>query len=427
MSVLGKVIGAISGGTEDYISAQLLYDKVIGFRGIVDGVGCSTIVQNVAIALSDLIKTKNICVVDTHILYPSQYQFLVGDTPKEGTKDWFDFDGENLADCRTKTKFHNIYLLSFYNRNITDMLSSKDSAKLVDDTIAKLKYYFDIILVDLSHETTNISMEMAIQCNQIYTIVDPSMNCISNMGKSLNYMATLAVPFGKMNKAILNKNNSNVNAGVKGAIAEVHLDILGVIPNSIEIATYGITGKKIWSTISNNEDVTQFHRVIRAIVDDIFPPTQENKKAFIKTAEEVAADNNDDIFADISRTPDEEEVEVDLSKAEYKAYMKERKLLEKTLKKQGKSADEIKELLTEDFNKRFKEKQGTSESTKNGGTFESTKNGSTPESTKNGSTLESAKNGGTLESTKNGGTIESTEKSTMTDDEGIAENGEVDG
>ena len=353
MSILGKVVGAISGGVEDNISAQLLYDKVIGFRGIVEGVGCSTIVTNVAIALADIVKTKQICVVDTNILYPTQQQFLIGDDGSSNGKDWFDFDGSNLSDCREKTKFNNIYLLRFNNRNISDMLSSRDNPKLVHDTIATLKTYFDVILVDLSHEPTNISMHMALQCNQIYTVVDPSMKCISNLGKSLNYMGTLAVPFGRMNKAILNKNDANVNAGIKGALAEVKLDVITTIPNSLELAKYGIIGKRIWTTTADNADVLEFNNAMRAIVNDIFPPEMKSRSRYLKTAEELTADNHDDVVVENNRKPDAEEREVEISKKEMKAYLRERRIKEKVLQKQGKTAEEIKKQLDDEFFEKY--------------------------------------------------------------------------
>ena len=362
MSILGKVLGAISGGVDDYISEQLLYDKVIGFRGIVDGVGCSTIVTNVAIAMSDLIKTKKICVVDTHILYPTQYQFLVGDAAQD-KKDWFDFDGSNLSDCQVKTKFNNVYLLSFINRTVTDMLSSKDNPKLVYDTITALKTYFDVILIDLSSEPTNISMHMALQCNQIYTVLDSSMNCISNIGKSLNYMATLAVPFDKMKKTILNKNDANVNAGIKGALSEVHLDVIATIPNSIEIAKYGIIGKRVWTTTANHKDIIEFNKAIKAIVTDIFPTGYETRKKYLKNAEEIQAENNDNVVVDNNRVPDEEEREVDISKKEYRAYLKKRRIKEKVLQKQGMQPEEIKKLLDNEFFEQYGKKTVQKEET----------------------------------------------------------------
>ena len=72
MGLLSKLLGSISGNNDMKVSEQLLFDKVIGFRNIVPGCGASTIVQNIAIALSE--KTKfNICILDTNLLYPVQY------------------------------------------------------------------------------------------------------------------------------------------------------------------------------------------------------------------------------------------------------------------------------------------------------------------------------------------------------------------
>ena len=63
MGLLSKVLSTISGNNDLKISEQLLFDKVIGFKSIVPGCGASTILQNVAIALSESTKF-NICVLD---------------------------------------------------------------------------------------------------------------------------------------------------------------------------------------------------------------------------------------------------------------------------------------------------------------------------------------------------------------------------
>ena len=76
MGFLSKLIGTISGGSKMEVSEQLLYDKVIGFRGIVPGVGTSTIVQNVAEALSDT-TNYSICVLDVSFMYASQYNYFI--------------------------------------------------------------------------------------------------------------------------------------------------------------------------------------------------------------------------------------------------------------------------------------------------------------------------------------------------------------
>ena len=75
MGLLSKVLSTISGNNDLKISEQLLFDKVIGFKSIVPGCGASTILQNVAIALSESTKF-NICVLDTNFLFPIQYPLL---------------------------------------------------------------------------------------------------------------------------------------------------------------------------------------------------------------------------------------------------------------------------------------------------------------------------------------------------------------
>ena len=75
MGLLSNLLGTLSGNNNLKVSEQLLFDKVIGFKSIVPGCGASTVLQNVAIALSENTKF-NICVLDTNFLYPVQYPLL---------------------------------------------------------------------------------------------------------------------------------------------------------------------------------------------------------------------------------------------------------------------------------------------------------------------------------------------------------------
>ena len=61
------MIGVFSGETTMKVSEQLLFDKVIGFRSVVQGTGASTFLQNVAVALSEN-TNYNICVIDLNFL-----------------------------------------------------------------------------------------------------------------------------------------------------------------------------------------------------------------------------------------------------------------------------------------------------------------------------------------------------------------------
>ena len=206
MGLLSKVLSTISGNNDMKISEQLLFDKVIGFKSVVPGCGASTILQNVAIALSESTKF-NICVLDTNFMYPIQYPLLATNdlsSKKEKEPDVLDFAGD-MSQIVRNTAYPNIYIAQLENRTIVDMLSGKDTESGITKLIANLKTYFDIILVDLSHELTNINVHSAIKCNKIFHVADTSLKCLYYVKKSINTMVTLGVPLAKCNKVIVNK------------------------------------------------------------------------------------------------------------------------------------------------------------------------------------------------------------------------------
>ena len=108
MGLLSKILSTMSGNNDLKVSEQLLFDKVIGFRNIVPGCGASTIVQNIAIALSE--KTKfNISVLDTNFLYPVQYPLLSSSELNGKDPDFLDFSGD-LSKVVRNTTYQNVYI-----------------------------------------------------------------------------------------------------------------------------------------------------------------------------------------------------------------------------------------------------------------------------------------------------------------------------
>lgn len=274
MGFLSSLLKTISGNTGMKLSEQLLFDKVIGFRGIVPGVGTSTIVQNVAIALAAQ-TNYSICVLDTHYLYPTLYPMLMEGSDSK-RKDYLEFDGD-LSEVVLPTAFKNISLASLYNRTLVDMLSTRDSELTVDKLMGSLKSYFDIILVDLSYEPTNLYAYTAIKCNRVINVADYSLKCIYNLRKSLNTMTTLAVPFAKANRVVINKVIPDIVTNVKGVMQEAGLRVIGEIPYSLTVARLGLAGKRIWSNKTADKDIYVFSSVINAIVQDILVVTPLNE------------------------------------------------------------------------------------------------------------------------------------------------------
>lgn len=295
MSVLKKFLGVLSGGNTLKVSEQLLFDKVIGFRGIVPGVGTSTIVQNVAIALSENTNCT-VCVLDMNCLYPTQYPMLLSNDEMisnsgKSKKDLFDFNGD-VSDIVYTTSYKNVFVTGFWDRTVVDMLSAKDSDATFNQVLGGLKSFFDIILVDLSYELTTMNTQAGIKCNKIINVADQSLKCVVNLRKSLNTSATLAVPFAKANTVVLNKVAPDLNTDTVGLLKSVNLDIIGQIGFNMDIFKLGVNGGRIYYKNRTNTSLQEFNDVIDEILKLIINPTPLTNEFF---KEKDGTDNiNDD-------------------------------------------------------------------------------------------------------------------------------------
>ena len=269
------------------ISEQLLFDKVIGFRSIVPGCGASTILQNVAIALSESTKF-NICVLDTNFLYPIQYPLLTSSDMKQKEKepDVLDFAGD-MSQIVRNTSYPNIYIAQLEKRTVVDMLSGKDTESNITKLIANLKTYFDIILIDLSHELTNVNIHSAIKCNKIFHVADTSLKCLYYIKKSINTMVTLGVPLAKCNKVIVNKMLDNVDLAVGSTLKDAGLEVIGGIPLSMDIAIFCASGSRIYGGMSRDKGVSEFNKVINKILENIVEKNPLNS-SYMNVAKELA-------------------------------------------------------------------------------------------------------------------------------------------
>lgn len=313
MGLLSKVLSTISGNNDMKISEQLLFDKVIGFRSIVPGCGASIVLQNVAIALSEATKF-NICVLDTNFLYPIQYPLLTSSDMKQKEKekepDVLDFAGD-MSQIVRNTSYSNIYIAQLEKRTVVDMLSGKDTESNITKLIANLKTYFDIILVDLSHELTNVNIHSAIKCNKIFHVADTSLKCLYYIKKSINTMVTLGVPLAKCNKVIVNKMLDNVDLAIESTLKEAGLEVLGGIPLSMDIAIFCASGSRIYGGMSKDKGVTEFNKVINKILENIVEKNPLNS-SYINVAKELAR-----IAEENKKKNQKEEVIIEEAEAEF--------------------------------------------------------------------------------------------------------------
>ena len=285
MGLLSSLLGAVSGNNSMKVSEQLLFDKVIGFKSIVPGCGASTLLQNVAIALSDTTKF-NICVLDTNFMYPIQYPLLSTVELKKGEPDILDFAGD-LSKITRSTSYPNIYVAQIEHKTVIDMLSGKDSETNITKLIANLKTYFDIILIDLSYELTNTSIYSAIKCNKIIQVADTSFKCLYNIQKAMNTMVTLGVPLAKCNGVVINKELPNVQLGIQDTLEEAGLKVIDRIPLSMDVAISCAAGRKIYGAMSRDGGVTAFNSAIQSVLDYILEKTPLNSN-YVDVAKELA-------------------------------------------------------------------------------------------------------------------------------------------
>lgn len=285
MGFLSTLLGTLSGSNTLKVSEQLLFDKVIGFKSVVPGCGASTVLQNVAIALSENTKF-NICVLDTNFMYPIQYPLLASTELKNKDPDVLDFAGD-LSKITRNTSYANVYVAQLENRSIIDMLSGKDTEDNITKLIASLKSYFDVILIDLSYEMTNTAIYSAIKCNKIFLVADTSLKSLYYIKKAINTLVTLGIPLAKCNKVVLNKDLPDVVLGVKSALEEADLEIVGTIPLSMDIAISCASGKKLYGALSKDTGVTSFNIAIDNILKDILENNPLNS-TYIDTAKELA-------------------------------------------------------------------------------------------------------------------------------------------
>lgn len=288
------ILGTFSGAGSIAVTDKLLFNSIIGFRGIVDGVGCSTIVQGLAHAFAER-TNKRVCVVDTSILYPTQYAFLCNPFDAEARatlKDWFSVEA-TIPERIIDTRYKRISLLGCYNRRLIDAFSSVDSIKLVDDTFDLLKDLFDVVLVDLSHEWSQVSMAAAVKCNKIFTVVDPSAKCVNNITQSLNNFASAAVPFRKFDECIVSRYTYKGVTGLDQVLSKNKLETVAVIPFSEAIYEAGNFGKSCWGLATPDYGVSEYNDAIDTILRSLVnqTPLEIIDMAEVEALEEAVANS----------------------------------------------------------------------------------------------------------------------------------------
>lgn len=246
-----------------------IFYQIVAFKGIIDGVGTSTIVANTAIAIAKLGLT--VCVIDSSVLNPVQDVLLNTnwrDVEVEKRKDWFDmmYTDESVLN---KSKINsNISVLSFKgtNRDITDIMGTKDSDLLVETALSILHNKFDIILIDCCQETTQINAGCLQQAQKVIQVWSDTPHIVSNINNWITNNVILSCPLDKMRYVVISKYVSDIHCDFTGMLNQYRFTKLTSCCLSPSIARVNATGKVLWQFPSDNEHIIEFNNCIIDIV-----------------------------------------------------------------------------------------------------------------------------------------------------------------
>lgn len=242
-----------------------LFNRIIAFKGVNDGVGVSTLVANTALALEKLGLT--VCVFDTSFLNPAQDILLHTDIEdKIGVSDkcdWADmpYTRKNVVNL-AKPK---LGVLSMTERNIVDMLSL-DAGDLVDLALSELEDKFDVILMDICNEPTSLANECLIRSHQLIQVWGNASHTLNNVETFITNCTTCSCPIDKMRNVVTNLVVDDVRTDWNSIMQKYNFNHLGIIPMSVDIARCNVTGTDLFNCPTMSDDIQVFNDVIYNIL-----------------------------------------------------------------------------------------------------------------------------------------------------------------
>lgn len=267
--VLTKMLKTFSGSSYGRELGYNLFYHIIGFKGVCSGIGCSTIVANTALALADF--GLSVCVFDTSILHPSQDALLktnYKEKAKDKRLDWFDMPFRKESPLNISKLNRNISVLSFAgkDRTVLDMLGTMDSEETVDVALHALETKFDIILVDLCDEPSNIATTAMQKSQQVIQIWSDSVPCLASIPLSIANNITLSCPKDKMRYVVENKTCDDTMLGLDPLYKEYKFKRLSHCGLSYEIARISGLGYPLWKYATMEATIGDFNLMILDIV-----------------------------------------------------------------------------------------------------------------------------------------------------------------
>ena len=262
-----QLLRGVSGAGETRKQNFDIFYEIIAFKGVMDGVGCSTLVANVAKAVADL--GLKVCVVDTSIKHPVQDVLLNTDylnrVPEEANRlDWFDMPFTKRSVLHESKLSSGISVLSFYgkHRGIIDILSTNDNPELVDIAFTELHSKFDLILVDCCDEDTSVNTAALQQSQHVIQVWSDTVGIVTNIDNFINNCATLSCPLDKMRNVVYSQVMDDIIGSLDDVLAQYRLTKLATNTFSKDIRRVSVLGKPLYQYASNEPAIIEYTECI---------------------------------------------------------------------------------------------------------------------------------------------------------------------
>lgn len=217
-----------------------LVDNILGFIGSAGGAGTSTVVSNLAYLASK--QGLTVLLIDLNIMFPTiPYLFDIRYT--ENQPDLVSFlQGKNEIGESIVNK-GNLSILASHDRVLYNYLDldSKNASENLERAFRKIKYQFDVIMLDCPLDLSFDIVGTALyHSDAYYTVWDEGINCVANFDTLSRSLAAQGVT-PKRFKVILNKKTDVFYP--KRIFNTLELPLLGVLPFDTKIIESGLNSE----------------------------------------------------------------------------------------------------------------------------------------------------------------------------------------
>lgn len=265
--VYSKILKGASGTSSSRSLRYNIFYQIYAFKGVTEGLGTSTLVANIALAIAEL--GLSVLVIDTSILRPVQDTLLktnIKDLEDDKILDWFDLPYTKNSVLHESGYNNNISVLSFHNRGVVDALSTNDNDTLVDMAITDFHTKFDIILIDCSHELTSVNTTALQMSQQVIQIWNDAPSVLNNLDMFITNCVTLSCPMDKMRNVVYSKISRQMMGSMDSLLKQYRFKKVTSYVNSEACADVLCLSKPLWQFASTEEDIIAYTNAIIDLV-----------------------------------------------------------------------------------------------------------------------------------------------------------------